>query len=110
MVETIGSLVTSLLPQIISGGTVGFMGGWLAKKVVKVVMYVLAFVTGLFALGIGYAESQGWVTVTIHWDAISASGQTLLTSAINSLGPILASVTAFTGPLGIMFYAGFKKG
>jgi uncharacterized membrane protein (Fun14 family) len=113
MVETISSLVTSLLPQILSGGGVGFVGGWLAKKVLKIVMYVAAFFAGLIGAGVAYAESQGWVTVTVHWDAISASAQGLLTSATSSLGSlssVLTSLTAFSGPALVAAYLGFKRG
>ncbi len=107
------SSLSSLLPQIVSGGGVGFVSGWLVKKVAKIVMYVTAFFIGLIIAATAWAEGQGWITVTIHWDAISASGQTLLTSAISSLGslsPILASITAFSGPAALMFALGFKKG
>lgn len=92
------------------------MGGWLAKKAVRIVMYVAAFFIGLIGVGVAYAESQGWVTVTVHWDAISASAQGLLNAAISSLGSlsslgsILSSITAFGGTFAAMFILGFKKG
>jgi len=110
------SLLTSLLPQIVSGGGIGFVGGWLAKKVVRIVMYVAAFFIGLIGVGVAYAESQGWVTVTVHWDAISASAQGLLSAAtsnlssLSSLGSVLSGVTAFSGTFAAMFVLGFKQG
>lgn len=111
----VSSLLTSLgplLPQIGEGGLLGFVGGWLVKKLAKAVMYVAVFFLALIGGAMAYAESQGWITVTVHWDAISASSQTFLASATASLGSlssILAGVTAFSGSLGAMFILGFKK-
>jgi uncharacterized membrane protein (Fun14 family) len=111
----VSSLLTSmgpLLPQIGSGAAVGYVGGWLAKKALKIVMYVAAIFLGLIGAGIAYAESQGWVTVTVHWNAISASTQGLIASATSSLGTlssVLASVTAFSGTAAAMFVLGFNK-
>lgn len=118
----VSSLLTSLgplLPQIGSGMAVGYVGGWLAKKVAKIIMYLIAGIIGLFALVMAAAEQEGWVTITIHWDAIYASGQSFINWVANSLGSssvnsfassILANLTAFTGPALVTAYLGFRKG
>ncbi len=80
------------------------------KKAIKWIAYVVGFFIFLVAAITYGMQSEGWVTVTVHWDAINASIQTWLTSAISSLGMVLASVTAFSRSAALMFLAGFKAG
>jgi uncharacterized membrane protein (Fun14 family) len=54
-----------------SGGTVGFVLGYVLKKLIRLVMYVAAIITGLNLAFLYWLQSVGILTVTFNPDRFS---------------------------------------
>lgn len=100
---------SSVLPELGFGGVVGFVVGYTAKKISKVVAVVLG---GLVLLMVGL-QSAGWVT--INWVAVQESTEPLLvdgngTSLADKVWAILVANIPFGGGFAAGFAIGFKVG
>jgi uncharacterized membrane protein (Fun14 family) len=106
--------LSSLLPSIGSfsgAGAVGALLGYGFKKLVKVLLVVLAAFTALIGIPLGYLSYEG--VITINWDrlyvllnsAASASVSWLSTAA----QAVAVAVPAFGG-FAAGFAVGFQKG
>jgi uncharacterized membrane protein (Fun14 family) len=68
MVDTLPTAVNSLIPQglpIVSGGLVGFVLGWLCKKLVKIAIIGIGLILALLA----YLEYNK--SITVNWDIVN---------------------------------------
>ena len=84
MVDTLTTAVNSLIPQglpIISGGLIGFVLGWLCRKIIKIAIIGVGLILALLA----YLEYHK--TITVNWDVANHQASTLLhTIAVKMLG------------------------
>ena len=105
--------LSSLLPSIGSfsgAGGVGALLGYAFKKLVKVLLIVLAAITALIGIPKGYLTYEG--VITVNWDKLYA----LLDSAASSASwfstatqAVAVAVPAFGG-FAAGFALGFQKG
>jgi uncharacterized membrane protein (Fun14 family) len=91
--------------------TIGGALGWGFKKLLKVLLVVLAAVTALIAIPIGYLTYEG--VITINWDKL----YTLLDSAasasvswLSTLAQTVAIAVPALGGFATGFAIGFQKG
>jgi uncharacterized membrane protein (Fun14 family) len=115
MVDTLTTAVNSLIPQglpIISGGLIGFVLGWLCRKIIKIAIIGVGLILALLA----YLEYHK--TITVNWNVANHQASTLLhiitakmLQVVNNISTDLHShVTAFP-VLGIIgFVPGFAFG
>jgi uncharacterized membrane protein (Fun14 family) len=106
MSEQTSSFLGPLLTQLGAGGVVGLCIGYALKKIAKIV----AFIIGVFSLGLIYLESQGLISV--DWLGVEAWGNTALASLGQMegvLGAILSNLP-FAGGAVIGFSIGVKMG
>jgi uncharacterized membrane protein (Fun14 family) len=102
--------LSSLLPSIGSfsgAGAVGALLGYGFKKLVKVLLVVLAAFTALIGIPLGYLTYEG--VITVNWgrlsELLSASASWLSTTA----QAVAVAVPAFGG-FATGFALGFQKG
>ena len=106
--------LSSLLPAVGSfsgAGAVGALLGYGFKKLLKVLLIVLAAITALIGIPFGYLTYEG--VITINWDRLYA----LLNSAVSSsvswfsatAQAVAIAVPAFGG-FATGFAVGFQKG
>jgi uncharacterized membrane protein (Fun14 family) len=103
MVDTLPTAVNSLIPQglpIISGGLIGFVLGWLCRKIIKIAIIGVGLILALLA----YLEYHK--TITVNWNVANHQASTLLHIVNNISTDLHSHVTAFPA-LGI---AGFVPG
>lgn len=79
-IENIYSIVTT------SGGgfTASFLIGYLIKRIVKILMFILG---GILTLS-GYLQFQEMVDVTIKFDKIQSFGETIINTIVANATPI----------------------
>ena len=98
--------LSGLLPSIGSfsgAGAIGALLGYGFKKLVKVLLIVLAAITALIGIPLGYLTYEG--VITINWDRLYA----LLDSAA-SAGISWFSTTAQAAAIAIPAFGGFAAG
>jgi uncharacterized membrane protein (Fun14 family) len=88
-----------------SGGTVGFVLGYVLKKLIRLVMYVAAIITGLNLAFLYWLQSVGILTVTFNPDRLSAVLEGFLAWGTAQLGSLVAFASGIT-----LFGAGFAGG
>lgn len=96
--------------EVGSGGILGAIAGYAAKKIIKLAMVIV----GLIVLGLKYLETRG--IITVNWskvgglfpDVSSASGEAA--AAGTDLAGTFASMLPFGGSFAVGFMLGMKKG
>lgn len=114
--------IATILSSVGFGGIVGFLIGFMLKKVMK----ILAIVAGIFFAALLYLQSQG--ILNIHWDKLQITFQGIvstITAPLTTLsaggsmsipGIILPTTTTSlgipltTGSAAMGFTIGFMKG
>ena len=106
--------LSSLLPSIGSfsgAGAVGALLGYGMKKLVRVLLIVLAAFTALIGIPFGYLTYEG--VITINWDRLYALLDSAASSSISWLSTtaqaVAVAVPAFGG-FAAGFAVGFQKG
>lgn len=106
MSEQLTSFITPLAKQLGVGGIIGLSVGYALKKIAKIV----AFIIGLFTLGLLYLEYQGLISV--DWLGVEVWGNTAL-SALNQVEGVLGVLISnlpFAGGFIIGMGLGLKMG
>ena len=111
MVDTLPTVVNSLIPQglpIISGGLIGFVLGWLCRKIIKIAIIGVGLILSLLA----YLEYHK--TITVNWNVANHQASTLLHTittkmlgVVNNVSTDLHSQATAFPTLGV---AGFLPG
>lgn len=106
--------ITTLLPAIggFSGAAaVGALLGWGFKKLLKIIVIVLAAIVGIVAVPLGYLSYKG--IVTVDWTALYNLMQTSVTSGAGLITNLVQSISIgipVLGGFGTGFVVGFQKG
>jgi uncharacterized membrane protein (Fun14 family) len=74
-----------LLTTVGFGGLVGFLIGFVIKKLFK----ILAIIAGIFLAALMYLQQQGMVT--INWDKINVAYHGVLSTLVNTINSTAAS-------------------
>jgi uncharacterized membrane protein (Fun14 family) len=91
--------------------TIGAALGWGFKKLLKVLLVVLAAVMALIAIPIGYLTYEG--VITINWDKLYAlldSAASASVSWLSTLAQTVAIAVPALGGFATGFAVGFQKG
>jgi uncharacterized membrane protein (Fun14 family) len=106
--------LSSLLPSIGSfsgAGAVGALLGYGFKKLVKVLLIVLAAITALIGIPLGYLTYEG--VITINWDRLYALLNSAASASVSwfstTAQAVAIAVPAFGG-FAAGFAVGFQKG
>ena len=113
-IVTASNNFTPLLTTVGFGGLVGFLIGFIIKKIMK----ILAVGAGIFFTSLMYLESQN--IVSINWDKLQIASQNAVSTLTSAAGQIpLASTTTssstinfalpMTGSGAIGFAIGFMR-
>lgn len=105
--------------QIGGGALIGYVTGWGLKKILRIVVKLIAIALAAFFSALLYLEVQK--IVTVNWkeienqtsNAMSSIANATVNSAPNSVGLNQVMDTLgilFAGPMGLAFVAGFMKG
>jgi len=97
---------SSLLPSIGSftgAGAIGALLGYGFKKLVKVLLIVLAAMTALIGVPLGYLTYEG--VITINWDKLYALLDSAASASISWL-----STTAQAAAIAVPAFGGFAAG
>ena len=106
--------LSSLLPSVGSfsgGGAVGALLGYGFKKLVKVLLIVLAAFTALIGIPLGYLTYEG--VITINWDRLFEllnSAASASASWFSTATQALAVAVPAFGGFAAGFALGFQKG
>ena len=106
--------LSSLLPSIGSfsgAGAVGALLGYGMKKLVKVLLIVLAAFTALIGIPFGYLTYEG--VITINWDRLYAlldSAASISVSWLSTTAQAVAVAVPAFGGFAAGFAVGFQKG
>lgn len=82
VVDVATSSLTSLIPQglpIVGGGLVGFVSGWLCRKLIKIAIIGIGLLLALLA----YLEYQKWIKV--DWAIVNHQTSDLLHTASSKM-------------------------
>jgi uncharacterized membrane protein (Fun14 family) len=111
MADTLTTAVNSLIPQglpIISGGLIGFVLGWLCRKIIKIAIIGVGLILALLA----YLEYHK--TIIVNWNVANHQASTLvhiiaikMRQVVNNISTDLNSHATTFPALGI---AGFVPG
>ena len=103
-----------LLTTVGFGGLVGFLIGFIIKKLFK----ILAIIAGVFFATLMYLEQQG--IVNLNWDKLQNISQGVLSTIVNTVNstapggvggsPALPTITMMMTNLGIPLTVGFTIG
>ncbi len=108
---------TPILNMLLSaGGTgvLGFAAGYIAKKIVKIVFYIISILAALQIGFLAYLQyGLGWINITVNWTAIetslsSAAAATFSNAMLFVQTASTATVLLGTGGIGLLY--GLKKG
>jgi len=106
--------LSSLPPAIGSfsgAGPVGALLGYGFKKLLKVLLVILAAFTALIALPVGYLTYEG--VITVNWDRLCAllnSAATASVSWFSTAAQVVAVAVPAFGRFAAGFAVGFQKG
>lgn len=106
--------LSSLLPVVGSfsgAGAVGALLGYGFKKLLKVLLIVLAALTALVAIPMGYLTYEG--VITINWErlyALLSSAATASVSWFSTAAQAVAVAVPAFGGFAVGFAFGFQKG
>jgi len=106
--------LSSLLPSIGSfsgAGAVGALLGYGMKKLMKVLLIVLAAFTALIGIPFGYLTYEG--VITINWDRLYAlldSAASISISWLSTTAQAVAVAVPAFGGFAAGFAVGFQKG
>jgi len=79
IIETVATNLTPLLSTIGFGGIVGFLIGFMLKKIMK----ILAIVAGIFFAALLYLQFQG--ILNINWNKLQITSQAIVSSITTAL-------------------------
>ena len=103
--------VVEALASFGGAATVGAALGWSFKKLLKVLLVVLAALTALFAIPLGYLTYEG--VITINWDRLYVlldSAAYASVSWLSNLAQTVAVAVPAFGGFATGFAVGFQKG
>ena len=106
--------LSSLLPTVGSftgAGAVGALLGYGCKKLLKVLLVILAAFTALIGIPLGYLTYEG--VITINWDKLYAlldSAATVSASWFSTTAQAAAIAVPAFGGFAAGFAVGFQKG
>jgi len=110
-IATTAAAINSLIPQglpIVSGGLIGFVLGWLCKKLVKIAVIGIGLILALLA----YLEYHK--TITVNWDVAyhqaSALLHTITTKMLQIVNNTASDLNAHGTAFPILGIAGFVPG
>jgi uncharacterized membrane protein (Fun14 family) len=90
----VADTLTNLIPHgglpLIGGGLVGFVTGWLAKKLIKVLIIGVGLVCALLA----YLEYQKWINV--DWTVVQNQTSTFLEHSAQKLMTVVNQTSLWT--------------
>lgn len=96
-----------------ASGMICFVIGYAVKKILK----ILITIVGICLVGLGFltkwAQDQGLVTITIHWDVVNTYMQSTMTWATAQASNLMTLIGQWTGIAGagaVGFALGFRKG
>ena len=104
----------TLLPAIggFSGAAaIGALLGYGFKKLLKVMVIILAGIAAIVAVPLGYLSYKG--IITVDWNALYALMQSAITSSAGLIANLIQSVSIgipVLGGFGTGFAVGFQKG
>ena len=106
--------LSSLLPVIggVSGaGAVGALLGYGFKKLLRVLLIVVAGITTIVGIPLGYLAYKG--IITVDWNGLYTLMENGVTASANLAGNLIQTTTTglpMMGGFGIGFAIGFKQG
>ena len=112
--DTLVADLSSLLPSLGSfsgAGAIGALLGYGFKKLVKVLLIVLAAITALIGIPLGYLAYEG--VITINWDRLYSLLESAASASVSwfstTAQAVAVAVPAFGG-FAAGFAVGFQKG
>jgi len=98
--------IVSYLPEMSGWGVVGFAVGFVAKKLIK----ILLILVGIYFATLFYLQQQGWITINQGLEGSVDSMADMLLERAGTFWTAAAVSLPLIGAFGAGAYLGFRKG